>query len=218
MDEQPGKRRPRYLGFVAHEIKNPLATALWSCDLLKRMDAADRASARGEKMADASLRALRKMRRLVDDFFTIERLREHVLDLRVETVDLRSLVDSAITHLKEKDALPAESWTVDVPGDVAVKCDAELMRRALRAVLEDSIRVAQAEHVAITAHRGQGATTLLVKPRDPKGPVLPAIPEERNASDPHGAVLGFTMAEAVLRAHGGGIELKDGALALSLPA
>jgi len=38
------------------------------------MDSADRAGERAEKMIDVSLRALRRMRRLIDDFFTIERL------------------------------------------------------------------------------------------------------------------------------------------------
>src|SRR5438094_691661 len=59
----PPGRRGKYLGFVAHEIKNPLATALWSCDLLKRMDAADRAGPRADKMIDASLRAFRRSHR-----------------------------------------------------------------------------------------------------------------------------------------------------------
>ena len=52
----PSGKRARYLGFVAHEIKNPLATALWSCDLLKRMEGAERSGERAEKMLDVSLR------------------------------------------------------------------------------------------------------------------------------------------------------------------
>src|SRR5204862_2764567 len=87
-----GNRRGKYLGFVAHEIKNPLATALWSCDLLKRMATADRSGPRAEKMVDASLRALRRMRRLVDDYFTIERLGEHGYELHSEEFELRGLV------------------------------------------------------------------------------------------------------------------------------
>src|ERR687883_1222502 len=102
----PLGRRGKYLGFVAHEIKNPLATALWSCDLLRRMDAADRAGPRAEKMVDASLRALRRMRRLVDDFFTIERLNEHGFELKREKVALRDLVEPAMQTLAEKDGIP----------------------------------------------------------------------------------------------------------------
>src|SRR5207237_10015543 len=90
-----GARRGKYLGSVAHEIKNPLATALWSCDLLKRMDQADRSGPRAEKMIDASLRALRRMRRLVEDYFTIERLRAHGYGMSRERAELRAdIVDA----------------------------------------------------------------------------------------------------------------------------
>src|SRR5215510_12896918 len=105
-----GNRRGKYLGFVAHEIKNPLATALWSCDLLKRMDAGERSGPRAEKMVDASLRALRRMRRLVEDFFIIERLKEHGYDLQSETFELRSLVEGAMAVLTEKDGLATQGW------------------------------------------------------------------------------------------------------------
>src|SRR3954454_6807896 len=128
-------QRGKYLGFGAHEIKKPLATSLWSCDLLKRMDASDRAGERAEKMIDVSLRALRRMRRLVDDFFTIERLLEQGYDLRRETVALRDLVNSALTALSEKDGISTTAWAVEVDGGT-VACDAEMMRRALRALFE----------------------------------------------------------------------------------
>ena len=131
-----GARRGKYLGFVAHEIKNPLATALWSCDLLKRMDQADRSGPRAEKMIDASLRALRRMRRLVDDYFTIERLREHGYDLRRESAELRAVVDGALAAHSEKDGLSTQGWSVDVPADARVTGDVEMLKRAFRMLFE----------------------------------------------------------------------------------
>src|SRR3954468_12668890 len=110
-------QRGKYLGFVAHEIKNPLATALWSCDLLKRMDATDRAGERAEKMIDVSLRALRRMRRLVDDYFTLERLLEDGYEIKRERVPMQDLVDAAIQHLSEKDGMATGEWTVAAEGD-----------------------------------------------------------------------------------------------------
>src|SRR2546428_13546679 len=102
--------RGKYLGFVAHEIKNPLATALWSCDLLKRMEPADRAGARAEKMIDVSLRARRRMRRLVDDFFTIERTLEHGYELKRENVGLKALAEPARHAPAETDRVSTDSW------------------------------------------------------------------------------------------------------------
>src|SRR3954471_8986345 len=101
----PGGKRAKYLGFVAHELKNPLATALWSCDLLKRMEGADRSGERAEKMIDVSLRALRRMRRLIDDYFTIERLLENGYELRREQISLRDLITPVLEVMAEKDGI-----------------------------------------------------------------------------------------------------------------
>src|SRR5438445_8915893 len=131
-----GNRRGKYLGFVAHEIKNPLATALWSCDLFKRMDQADRVGPRAEKMIDASLRALRRMRRLVDDYFTIERLREHGYDLRRDTLELRAVVDGATATLSEKEGISTQGWAVDIPAQAVLSGDPDMLKRALRMVFE----------------------------------------------------------------------------------
>src|SRR3954454_18897028 len=132
-------KRGKYLGFVAHEIKNPLATALWSCDLLKRMEGAERGGERGEKMIDVSLRALRRMRRLIDDFFTIERLLEHGYDLKRERVSLKDLVEPVLRVLSEKDGIASEGWVLDI-GDAATAGDSEMLRRAVRLALEHMAR------------------------------------------------------------------------------
>ena len=135
----PRPMRGKYLGFVAHEIKNPLATALWSCDLLKRMEPADRAGARAEKMIDVSLRALRRMRRLVDDFFTIERILEHGYELKRENVGLKDLVEPAMLTLAEKDGVSTESWVLELD-EVSTVGDVEMLRRAVRLLLEHMAR------------------------------------------------------------------------------
>jgi K+-sensing histidine kinase KdpD len=212
-----GPRRGKYLGFVAHEIKNPLATALWSCDLLKRMEQGDRAGPRAEKMIDASLRALRRIRRLVDDYFTIERLQEHGYELRMEPLELRQVVDAAVSHLTEKDGVPTQGWTVDVPAQVQASGDGEMLKRAVRLVLEHMARTPQAKLAVVG--KSVGSTAQLAVRADPVPSLLvPPPPEERPTGDPSGAVLGFAVAEAIVASHGGTIEQRDGGLLLTLPA
>src|SRR4051812_35257137 len=130
--------RGKYLGFVAHEIKNPLATALWSCDLLKRMNGTDRAGERAEKMIDVSLRALRRMRRLVDDYFTLERLLENGYELKREPVPMQDLIDAAVQFLAEKEAMPTSDWTIAADGNVIG--DADMLKRAVRLAIEHVAR------------------------------------------------------------------------------
>jgi K+-sensing histidine kinase KdpD len=213
-----GTRRGKYLGFVAHEIKNPLATALWSCDLLKRMDAADRAGPRAEKMIDASLRALRRMRRLVDDYFTIERLQERGYELRSEPLELRSLVDGALAAVADKDAISTQGWSVDVAGHVIVTGDADMLRRGIRVLLEYMATSGSANpKLSVIGHSAASGGELAVRSSSPPNPLVPPHPEERASGDPAGTVLGYALAEAVFAAHGGSIQPRDGALVVTLP-
>jgi K+-sensing histidine kinase KdpD len=213
-----GNRRGKYLGFVAHEIKNPLATALWSCDLLKRMDSTDRAGPRAEKMVDASLRALRRMRRLVDDYFTIERLREHGYELHKEELELRTLVDGAVTTLAEKDGVATQSWSIDVPGTIRVSGDGEMLRRGIRVVFEHMAQGGNGQpKLNIVGHAAANGGELVVRSSSPPTPLVPMAPEERPSGDPAGAVLGYELAETILAVHGGTLQERDGALVVTLP-
>src|SRR5258708_16824544 len=106
----PKAGRGKYLGFVAHEIKNPLATALGSGDLLRRMEGPERSGERAEKMLDVSLRALRRMRRLIDDFFTIERLLENAYELKRERLRLQDLADAAVQFLAGEEGIAPPRW------------------------------------------------------------------------------------------------------------
>jgi signal transduction histidine kinase len=209
----PGKRS-KYLGFVAHEIKNPLATALWSCDLLKRMEGPDRSGERAEKMIDVSLRALRRMRRLIDDYFTIERLIEDGYELKRETIGLGELILPVLVLLKDKDGFPTDSWSLEL-GDLKTSGDAEMLRRGLRCAFEYVAKASPKPRLSIA---GRPGPQIVIRAETMPSPVVAPIPEERPSGDPSGAVLNFALASRIIAAHGGSIEERDGALVLSLPA
>ena len=206
----PVGKRGKYLGFVAHEIKNPLATALWSADLLKRMEGPDRSGERAEKMIDVSLRALRRMRRLIDDVFTIERLLEHGYELRREPATLKDLAESAVKYLGEKEGIETAGWQVEV-GDAQTSGDLEMLRRGVRLAVEHVARAVPKSKLSIAS---QG-NALFVRADPAPSPLIPPDPEDRQSGDPSGSVLGYALAVRILEAHGGRIEERDGALVLS---
>lgn len=213
----PPRARGKYLGFVAHEIKNPLATALWSCDLLKRMDPADRTGARAEKMIEVSLRALRRMRRLVDDFFTIERLLEHGYELKRENVGLKDLVEPAMDSLAEKEGVLTEGWVLELD-DASTVGDAEMLRRAVRLLLEYMAHASPEPRLSISGRAEGKSPALHIRAETAPTPLLPPAPEERPTGDPTGAVLGFALATEILVSQGGRVEERDGGLWLVFPS
>lgn len=212
---EPGKRG-KYLGFVAHEIKNPLATALWSSDLLKRMGPEDRVGERAEKMIDVSLRALRRMRRLIDDYFTIERLQQHGYDLKRDRVALRDLAEPAVRALAEKDGIATEGWVLELD-DASTVGDPDMLRRAVRLSLEHLARASPKPRLSVATRPDGGNVALYLRAEAPPEPLIPPDPEERPSGDPTGAVLGYALACRILDAHGARIEERDGGLWLSFP-
>lgn len=209
----PSGKRGKYLGFVAHEIKNPLATALWSCDLLKRMEGPDRSGERAEKMIDVSLRALRRMRRLIDDYFTIERLLEQGYDLKRERVRVKDLVEGSVALLAEKDGIDTAGWASELD-EGEVMGDGDMLRKAVRAAIEYMARATPKARLSLASRDA----VLLIRSDTPPAPVLPPEPQDRQSGDPTGSVLGFALAARILEAHGGRLEERDGALALVFPA
>ncbi len=212
----PLGKRGKYLGFVAHELKNPLATALWSSDLLKRMDSADRAGERAEKMIDVSLRALRRMRRLIDDFFTIERLLEHGYELKRERLSLKDLVEPAMRALAEKDGIATDGWLMEL-GDIRTLGDADMLRRAVRAALEHMARASQTPRLSLAGRMDGSSPVLHIRAEAPPHPIFPPDPEERPSGDPAGAVLGVALASRILASHDGRLEEREGGLWLVFP-
>lgn len=69
-----GSVRERLLSFMVHEMRNPLASALWSSEILERQSAKAVEQARVERLAGLSARSMRRLRALLEDFFALERL------------------------------------------------------------------------------------------------------------------------------------------------
>src|SRR6266545_1024788 len=101
-------QRGGFLGFVAHEMRNPLATALWSAELLARLSPEERGGARGEKLAGMALRALQRLRYLVEDHFLAERLDAEGIPLRLEQIAVADAVAAAL----QKDGIDGASVEV----------------------------------------------------------------------------------------------------------
>lgn len=63
--------RERLLSHLAHEIRNPLASALWSAEMLARSAGGD---PRRERLGRLSARSVQRLRVLLEDLFALERL------------------------------------------------------------------------------------------------------------------------------------------------
>lgn len=206
-DEADGPRAA-HLGFVAHEIRNPLSTALWTAEMLVRMTLDDRGGQRGEKLSAMCLRSVSRVRQLVEDHFLCERLDAGGLPLRIEEVGAREALDAVLGRH------PAEAASAQADPAIGIAADRALLERAL----EGLIAVAGEERtpVAVTARAAEGEVSFLVTGRRAEAAAL-ADPVKGSPSDPSGRALAVPLARRVASALGGALAVQEGGWLLTLP-
>jgi signal transduction histidine kinase len=210
--EAPRHREGRasHLAFVAHEVRNPLSTALWSAELLARMPAAERGGPRGEKLAAMCLRALTRLRLLVEDHFLSERLDIGGMTVREEVVPLLDLLAAAAARLPAGAVLRQE-----LEPDLLLLADRVLAERLLDAVLASAAR--DGGEVRVAARRQPGGVELRVRGAPPEADRL-ADPVPGSASDSRGRALSLPTARRVAEALGGVLAAEPAEYRVLLPA
>lgn len=191
--EQPSEARGDHLGFVAHEVRNPLSTALWSAELLARMTPEERAGARGDKLTAMCLRSLGRVRQLVEDHFLCERLDAHGIPVRPEPIPLRALLDEVMGRRTIELIAPE----VDLPADIAVMADRILMDRALEAMVAVTGR--EGATVRVWARDDGGRVTIRISGA-PLGAAALDDPKKGSQGDPKGRALALPMARRIAAA------------------
>lgn len=204
------ERRGSHLGFVAHEIRNPLSTALWTAELLGRMDGAERAGARGEKLAAMCLRSLQRVRHLVEDHLLTERLDAGSYPVRAEVV---SLVDAVVAAEGRRPA-SEQSIELEVAPELGVLADRTLLGRLIDTLLDAGAQGAATVKVGGSASDGEVVLTVRGALADPR---LLEDPMKGAPSDTRGRALALPTARRIAVRMGGRLVARGGAWELTLP-
>jgi signal transduction histidine kinase len=194
---------------VAHEIRNPMSTALWTAELLGRLTPAERGGARGEKLTALCFRSLTRVRLLVEDHLLCERLDAGGYPVRPERLVLAEVVEGVVGKLLG-DNPPVERT---VPAELAVQADRALLERALDGLIGAAGREAVAVRVVVTR---EGERAVVRVRGGPVGSL--ADPHKGAPSDQRGRALALPMARRAAAALGGDLAADAEGYILSIPA
>jgi hypothetical protein len=207
---QPGGRAGQ-LAFVAHEARNPLATALWTSELLARMSPQDRAGPRGDKLSAMCLRSVLRVRQIVEDHFLSERLDAGGFAVRLEPVVLADVI-GGILERRPADAAPV---TTSVDPSVAVNADRALLERAIESLT--AVAGVEQTPVSLAAASTGGGVELSIAGRPADAGAL-VDPVKGAPTDPTGRALSVPLARRIAAALNGSLAVRDGSWLLVLPA
>jgi signal transduction histidine kinase len=208
-------RKNEFLAILAHELRNPLAPLRTLFDLAKtQLD-----KPLTPKMLEIGDRQLTHLSRLVDDLLDISRITANKIELRPETLDLREVVDAAITTSKPRLADRRHTLVQSITQTpVPVTVDSLRIVQVISNLLNNAARYTQpngrieiacgaTEHHAFVTVKDNGIGI----PKDLLPSIFDMFVQERVRSDGSGGLgLGLALAKHLVTLHHGDIAVASG--------
>jgi signal transduction histidine kinase len=211
-----GRRKSEFLSILAHELRNPLAPIANSLELIKRYGKNQSVTAEARESIE---RQLAQMVRLVDDLLDVSRITRDKLELRIEPVDLKSIVEQSIKAclpLLHESGLRLKRDFSHEPIDL----DADPVRlvQVFQNLLHNACKYTErGGEVTVTAKRENDAAVVSVRdtgigiPPDRLGEVFEMFSQMPSATvrmDP-GLGIGLALVKRLVEMHNGKVEARS---------
>ncbi|MDF2696413.1 MAG: histidine kinase [Labilithrix sp.] len=204
------KQEAEHVGFITHELRNPLSTAVLGIDQLRRASAH---SAQQDHTLDLIERSLRRLTELIDGILLIEKCL-HSIKPHPSVMTLGQLLENSVGAAKA--AAEAKGLRFDAHFDphLAVEADPELSASAIDNVLQNAVKYTDSGDVRVVAEDHAQDIELHVRDSCPGIPPedLRTIfePFRRGHSLKPGTGLGLAIARRAVEAQGGKIQAESG--------
>jgi len=144
------QRKDEFLAMLAHELRNPLSPISSGAELLLRGGASDAAV---QRTAGIISRQVKHMTRLVDDLLDVSRVTRGLVTLRLQTLELHELVNSAVEQVQPLMQSRQHRFDVILPPEgVMLEGDHKRLVQVLANVLNNAAKYTPAGgHVRLAA-------------------------------------------------------------------
>jgi two-component system sensor histidine kinase MtrB len=161
--EEFGNLQRRFTSDVSHELRTPLTTVRMAADLI--YDHSEDLDPALRRSTELMVSELDRFESLLNDLLEISRHDAGVAELSVESVDLRSTVQSALTNVGHLADEAHIELAVDLPPkEVIAEVDPRRVERILRNLIANAID--HAEHQPVQIRMAADEDTVAVTVRD----------------------------------------------------
>ena len=201
------QRKTEFLATLAHELRNPLAPLSNCVGLLKR------GVADSGPILQVMDRQMHHMIRLVDDLLELSRISRGKIELRMEDVELRRVVETAVETSRPLVEKASHRLEVRLPGEqLCVRGDPVRLAQVVSNLLNNAARYTDdGGRIVLEAHAEAGEAVLSVSD-DGSGMTEDALAgafdmfTQADASDTraqHGLGIGLALVRNLMEMHGG---------------
>ena len=207
--------KDEFLATLAHELRNPHAALRFAQEVMK----GDSARANAARAGDVIERQVGQLVRLVDDLLDVSRITANKIQLRRESLDLGSLMTTAIESITPIAAATGHTVHVELPSaPVRINGDSARLLQVFANVLHNAVKftppggdiwfsATQQSDEAVVRIRDTGAG---IAPE-----VLPRVFDMFHQAEPvlerstSGLGIGLTLARRLVEMHEGQIEVRS---------
>jgi PAS domain S-box-containing protein len=206
------RRKDEYIAMLGHELRNPLAAIRNATELIKLSELPD---PRLQRAAGVLERQSTHMARLIDGLLEVSRIARGTIDLQLQTVDLRTILDAVARDRMIDAAARALDLHVDVGHEpLWVRGDPVRLTQVFDNLIGNAIKFTNADgRIVVSAWRADDHA--LARVRDTGVGIQPEMlsaifePFRQEAQDvaraAGGLGLGLALAKALVELHAGTI-------------
>ncbi|HTK05286.1 MAG TPA: ATP-binding protein [Candidatus Eisenbacteria bacterium] len=212
--EKTVTREHDFAALVSHQLRAPLTELNWMVDVAE--DPQTGAEERASTLADMR-RIVRQGVHTIGGMLTLSRIERGILEIKKEEVSVATIVDDAMSLLREPAKEKHATFHIDVPPGLTAAVDAGKAAEALRNVIENAIKYGpEGGVIDIDALHADGAVKIMVRDRGPGIPkgigntVFDQASAFAKKGTTEGAGLGLYVSKLLLELMGGAIRFDTG--------
>ena len=212
-------RKNEFLAMLAHELRNPLAPIRSMLEIMKRADGNPHLI---EPALGTIERQVRHMTRLIDDLLDVNRISQGNLRLRLEEVELASVIHHVVEAIRPACESAQVELTVTLPSQpLYLDADPVRLAQAFGNLLQNACKFSKpGGNIWLAVERQEGDVVVAVRDSGIgiSSDVLPKIFEMFTQGDQSlersqgGLGIGLTLVRRLVTMHGGSVQaFSDGA-------
>ncbi len=203
------EQRDKFLAMLSHELRNPLMALVSANELLLHADDSGEIAQRAQQVIS---RQIKQMSRLLEDTLDASRMRHDRIELQRKLLDLRTVVEAAMDVVKPRATDESIELEVAMPPEpVHVKADATRLQQVIVNLMQNAINHSESGQTVRLRLESDGSDAIVHVADEGDGIEADALPRlfepffQASRRSSNGMGLGLSLAQSIVRAHGGQI-------------